>query len=75
MILRVAVLNGNVSGAVSTTGSHLDTSCGVYDEISIIMHSFAHNHSGKVKGIYGHFEERHTSSLGTTKLNGNDHCQ
>ena len=30
MLMRVAVLNSNVSGAASTTGSYLDTKCCVY---------------------------------------------
>ena len=40
MPVRVAVLNSNVSGAASTTGSYLDTKCCVYMETSIIMHTF-----------------------------------
>ena len=49
MIPRLAVLNSNVSGAASTTGSILDTSCCVYIDTSIIMHTFRHIHRGKAK--------------------------
>ena len=52
MIPRVAVLNRNVSGATSTTGSHLDTNCCVYMEI---QSSCTHpaNSQRKAKGEYG----------------------
>ena len=75
MILSLAVLNSNVSGAASTTGFILDTNSCVYMDTSIIMHTFGHIDRGKAKAEYGHFVEAHTSTPGHGKLEDNDHCR
>ena len=63
------------SGAASTTGSHLDTSCCVYMDI---QSSCTHPNEitvGRQRRKYGHLIGEQTSSPDHTKSKDNDHCQ
>ena len=76
MIPRVADLNSNVSGAASTTGSILDTSCCVYMDIPIIMQSFGTITAGLQRGnmdiSWRHIHPLPTTTNSTTKPIAND---